>query len=104
MIASAMVVLAVLPVDGILGAEDGNGVSVQKSGWWSQSNTGINTPNGAITPPIPRSPFVPDGSLPVTASFGQPQNVSAIGFGVPEGMQATSLTMTMGLADGGDQN
>ena len=103
-IASAMVALAVLPVDGISGAEDTAGVSVQKSGWWSQSNTGVNTPNGAITPPIPRSPFVPNGSLPVTATLGQPQNISAIGFAVPDGMQASSLTLTLPPAEGGDQN
>jgi hypothetical protein len=100
-IATGMVALSLLPVGGIAGQTTGGTVTSEKSGWWSQSNQGADTPNGALTPPLPRSPVVPENSLPVTAFLGQIENMSAIGFAVPEGMQATNLLMTLPLAEGG---
>lgn len=101
-IAAGMVALAILPV-GATGAVDdtSSSLTVSKSGWWSNANQEIDTPNGALAPPLPQSPVVPAGSLPVTAVLGQPENVSAIGFALPEGMQASKLVMTLPLADGG---
>ena len=101
-IAAGLVALAILPVGTTGAAEDtSTSVSIIKTGWWSLSNQEQNTPNGALALPLPKSPVVPDKSLPVTALLGQPQNISAIGFEVPEGMQASSLVLTLPLADGG---
>jgi hypothetical protein len=97
-----MVALAVLPVGATGAAEDAStSVTVSKTGWWSNANQEVNTTNGALALPLPATPLVPAGSLPVTALFGTPQNISAIGFTVPEGKQASSLTLTLPLADGG---
>src|SRR4051794_37893273 len=101
-IAAGMVALAILPVATTGAADDTSpGVSTAKSGWWSLSNQEADTPNGALSLPLPKSPVVPDNSLPVTATLGQPYNVSAIGFTIPEGMQASSMTMTLTPATGG---
>jgi hypothetical protein len=100
-VAAGMAALALLPVGATGAADETGSATVAKTGWWSQSNQGIDTPNGALTPPIPRSPVVPEDSLPVTAFLGQIDNLSAIGFAVPEGMEATSLVMTLPLAEGG---
>jgi hypothetical protein len=98
-IAAVMVLLALAPV-GPTGADDG-GVTVEKSGWWSQANQEVPTPNGPFTPPLPKSPLVPEDSLPVTSFLGQPQNVSAIGFAIPEDMAATTFELILPLAEGG---
>ena len=100
-IAAVMVVFALLPIDGSTAATDTGSVTVEKSGWWSQTNQEVTTTNGAIAPPIPKSPAVPEDSLPVTAFLGQPENVSAIAFTVPADMQVSSLVVTMPLADSG---
>ena len=100
-IAAALVALAVLPVGATGAAEDTtSSVAVAKTGWWSNANQEVVTPNGALAPPLPQSPVVPAGSLPVTALLGQPQNISAIGFTSPEGMQASKLVLNLPLSDG----
>lgn len=100
-----MLALAILPIGATGAAQDTSGsVSIEKSGWWSLSNQETTTPNGALAPPIPRSPAVPDNSLPVTAVLGQTYNMSAISLRLPEGTQATSLMLTLPPASNGDSN
>jgi hypothetical protein len=88
-----------LPHAGAAAQTGGGTVTADSDGWWSQTNAGAATPDGAITPPLPRSPLIPAGSLPVSATFGQPQTDAAIGITIPEGMQATKLVMTLALVD-----
>lgn len=88
-----------LPSAGAAAQTGGDTVTADSDGWWSQTDVGVATPDGAITPPLPRSPLIPAGSLPVSATLGQPQTDAAIGITVPEGMQATKLVMTLALVD-----
>ena len=93
-------VAASLPLRGAAAQTGGDTVTATGDGWWSQSNRGVESPVGGFTPPLPRSPLVPQGSLPVAATFGEPQSDAAIAIVVPEGMQATRLVMTLAIAEG----
>lgn len=94
--------LVLFPVAGVLAQSGGGtGVSADRDGWWSQGNVELSTPQGPVAPPIPQSPAVPDGSLPVSAVLGQSQTVAAVGIVIPDGMVANRLVMTLALAPGG---
>jgi hypothetical protein len=108
--AGALLALAVVPVPvtSAAGAADTVRASVDRVGWWSQTQgagdpvTGP-TPLGGLVPALPQSPFVPEDALPVAASLGEPQTEVAVGIvleGAEPGATVRKLTMRLGLAEG----
>jgi hypothetical protein len=53
---------------------------------------------------LPQSPLVPEGSLPVSAALGEPQNVAAVGIVLPSGMDVIQLAMTLAVTPDGQSN
>lgn len=88
-----------LPALAEVDAENVDGGTVDKVGWWSQANTAIDNPTGPITVPPP--PGIPEDRLVVGAIGGDASALSAIGF-LPEaqrGATATSFTLTIEESD-----
>lgn len=59
-----------------------SGASVVKTGWWWAANDPAVDP-GVASPPQPTSPNVPDGALPVAATAGDPDKLSAVELALP---------------------
>jgi hypothetical protein len=74
-----------------------DGASVVKVGWWWRANDSTPADDTSVGVPQPRSPRVPEGSLPVTAVGGEPEKMSAVEFSIdaPAGSTVDSFTLAL---------
>ena len=80
--------VSALPAAGAVDPANVEGGTVDKVGWWTQTNTRIDNPTGPITVPPP--PGIPEDRLVVGAAGGEPASLSAIGF-LPEARQGDTV-------------
>lgn len=96
---AALVVAAAATGVAVAQEAPGSGASVRDAGWWNRLRPEVELPTGQ--PPAPPTPGVPEGSLVVAASVGDPAALAAVAIDVDHAPGATveSFTLTMREVD-----
>lgn len=79
-----------------------SGATVVKAGWWWRANETPADGGGVVAPPEPPATTVPEGTLPTSASAGDPEKVSALEFALNYGPGATVTSMELTLREAAD--